>query len=499
MVEIAVIMVATGVAARAVHWAAESLGLAEAARVRGEAAETAVLNAVTNTTHAHAPRDGGKASATAPSEAQSKADADADYDSLFDDLPHYAPDAAAEEHAREQRHEAPALLHAYLTRPATTLVWATGGAAALRSALRAAAVALNGGEPAMLLGVPALTLLGGAWRLTLIACVAWGSAVWTAEALERSAAQHPRHAAAYFAARALARRGIAVAAVLAALSVMRVPLQALVTFGGVSGVVFGIGARAAASNALAGFFMMLTHTLHEGDAVELVGRGISGVVVDVSLTATTILSQDATYAPLAMRFLHRRCCAMLTRRVLLLCRTVSLPNAELTKVPLRNFTRARVAAFIAAYPLPLHRLADAPAAIAAMERFMAQHPAVARTAAGGRLRSAVSLLGPGPAHDAAAVTLQARAYIDARGRSSADIERVRQELLVGLGGVIAAASGSVLEAPAMRMQLVRARRMRLRRRERAPQETHEGEPPHKVQDFSWRGGEIEAEGNDTRL
>jgi hypothetical protein len=29
--------------------------------------------------------------------------------------------------------------------------------------------------------------------------------------------------------------------------------------------------------------------------VELVGRGISGVVVDVSLTATTLLSQDATY------------------------------------------------------------------------------------------------------------------------------------------------------------------------------------------------------------
>ena len=293
VVEIAVIMVATGVAARAVHWVAESLGLAEAARVRGEAAETAVLNAVTTTTHAHAPRDGSKASTAAPSEAQAAADTD-DYDSLFDDLPHYAPDAAAEEHAREQRHEAPALLHAYLTRPATTLVWATGGAAALRSALRAAAVALSGGEPITLLGVPALTLLAGVWRLTLIACVAWGAAVWASEALERSAAQHPRHAAAYFAARALSRRGIAVAAVLAALSVLRVPLQALVTFGGVSGVVFGIGARAAASNALAGFFMMLTHTLHEGDVVELVGRGIQGVVVDVSLTATTILSQDAT-------------------------------------------------------------------------------------------------------------------------------------------------------------------------------------------------------------
>ena len=68
----------------------------------------------------------------------------------------------------------------------------------------------------------------------------------------------------------------------------------MLTLGGVGGVALGIGARAAASNALAGFFMMLTHTLHEGDAVELVGRGIQGVVVDVSLTATTILSQDAT-------------------------------------------------------------------------------------------------------------------------------------------------------------------------------------------------------------
>ena len=291
LVEIAVILLATGVAARAVHMVARSLGLAEAARVRGEAAETAVLNAVGPAMHPRAPGEGGKASSAAQS------DADADYDSLFDDLPHYAPDAAAEEHARERRYEAPALLHAYLTRPATTLVWATGGAAALRSALRAAAAALNGGEPIALLGVPALTLLGGVWRLTLIACVAWGAAVWASEAFERSAAQHPRHAAAYFAARALARRGIAVAAVLAALSVLHVPLQALVTFGGVSGVVFGIGARAAASNALAGFFMMLTHTLHEGDAVELVGRSISGVVVDVSLTATTILSQDATCVP----------------------------------------------------------------------------------------------------------------------------------------------------------------------------------------------------------
>ena len=183
-------------------------------------------------------------------------------------------------------------------------------------------------------------------------------------------------------------------------------------------------------------------------------------------------------------------------------RTVSLPNAELAKVPLRNFTRARVAAVIAAFPLPLHRLTAAPAAVAAMERFMAGHPAVARTAAGGRLRSAVALLGPGPAAEGGAVTLQARAYIDARGRSAAEVEGVRRELLVGLADVIAAAVGT-LGAPAVTMQLVREPWQRLRRAPRrreaaAEASTHDdavsaAQTPHGSEDFSWRGGEIEAD------
>ena len=289
LVEVATILLATAVAARAVHMVAGWLGLAEAARVRGEAAEAAVVDALATATPAAEPA-AGEATTLA---AESKADVETD-DSLFDDVPHYAPAESSSAAGSEHRREAPALLHAYLTMPATTLVWATGCAAALRSVLRAAAVAWNGGEPLALLGVPAEALLGGAWRLALIACAAWGAAVWASEALERAAALNARHAAVYFAARALARRIIAAAAALAALSVVGVPLQALLTFGGVGGVVLGIGARAAASNALAGFFMMLTHTLHEGDAVELVGRGISGVVVDVSLTATTLLSQDAT-------------------------------------------------------------------------------------------------------------------------------------------------------------------------------------------------------------
>jgi hypothetical protein len=179
--------------------------------------------------------------------------------------------------------------------------------------------------------------------------------------------------------------------------------------------------------------------------------------------------------------------------------TVSLPNAELAKVPLRNFTRARVAAFIAAFPLPLHRVSAAPAAVAAMEHFLAAHPAVAQTAAGGRLRTSVAVLGPAATHEAAAVTLQARAYIDARGRSAAEVESVKQSLLVGLADVIEAAAGG-LAAPAMPMQLVQAPRPRMRRVPRRRQKAAASDEaasvpqhPHGSEEFSWRGGEIEAD------
>ena len=174
-------------------------------------------------------------------------------------------------------------------------------------------------------------------------------------------------------------------------------------------------------------------------------------------------------------------------------------------MPLRNYSRARVAAFVASFPLPLHRVARAPAAVAAMEGFLAAHPAVARTAAGGRLRTAVALQGPGPAHEAAAVTLQARAYIDARGRSAAELERVRRDLLVGLADVIAAAAGH-LAAPAMPMQLVWPPKPRRATRRRARVAGGDAAPPHDAagaaqqphgsEDFSWRGGEIEPDDGD---
>ena len=387
VVEASAILLAAGVAARVVHWLAHSTGLdAEAAR-RGERVADAVADVVEATVNA------------APAAAR---------DLL---------QAQQQEHEREPR-PAP-LLHAYLTRPATTLVWATAAAAVVRAALRAASASWLGGAPVTLLGVDACAVLWGVWRLALIACVAWGAIVANSTALDRVAARHPRHAASYHALRDGMSRAIGLAALLSALSVAHVPLSAVLTFGGVGGVVLGVGAQAAASNALAGGFMMLSHAMHEGDVIELVGRGLSGTVTDFTLTSTTLLTKDAT--------------------------CVSLPNAELAKAPLRNYSRARATAIVADFPLPLSRLDDVGAAVGAMEAFLRGHPDVAANASNGRLRSGVTI----GALQGGAITLTARAYVATPGRGADELERIRREVLLGLGRAITHGAGVPLALPTM--------------------------------------------------
>ncbi len=385
VVEVSVILVAAGFAARLVHYLAQQTGMALEAQRRGGATAAAVTTVLA---------DVGAVDSPAP-----------------------APAAAAED--AEAPPQAPSLLHAYFTRPASTLVWATAAAASARCVLRATAEGFNAGAPWSVLGIDALSLVSLAWRLALVACLTWAVQLSNAAALERAAERHPRHKASYYALRDAISRGTYFAAALAALSVLHVPLSAVLTFSGVGGVALGVGAQAAARNALSGAFLMLSHAIHEGDYVELVGKGLSGTVMDLSLTSTTLLSRDAT--------------------------TVSLPNGELVKTPLRNFTRARALAVTAEYAVPQARLAAVPHALARMEAFLAAHPDVEATAAEGRLRSAVSL---GELRDGN-VTLQARAYVATPGRSAAQLERIRREVVLGLGRAITAEAGLPLAPPTL--------------------------------------------------
>ncbi len=439
VVEVAAILVLGGIAARAVQWAARRTGMAAEAQRRGARVEAAVTEVLADAgtvaapptiademltkppaeprhdteeqeEEGHAPHD---AHPTLAAEMQAKQAAAAAASADFD------AQEAAEEAALRDDLPPPSPLHFYFTRPVSSLVWATAFAAASRCVMRATAETFNAGVPWTVLGVPALALLGAAWRLALIACAAWALVLSNAATLDRAAARHPRHAASYAALRDVLSRAIVIAALLTALSVLNVPLSAVLTFGGVGGVVLGVGAQAAASNALSGAFLMLSHALHEGDQVELVGKGISGVITDFSLTSTTILSKDAT--------------------------CVIMPNAELAKTPLRNFSRARTLAIVGDYPVPVSRLSDVPDALRRMEAFLHAHPAVAPDVAAGRLRSGVAL---GELRDGA-VTLSARAYVLTPDRSSAELEAIRREVLLGLGHVITHGAGIPLALPTL--------------------------------------------------
>ncbi len=440
VVEVAAILVLGGIAARAVQWAARRTGMAAEAQRRGARVEAAVTEVLADAgtvaapptiademltkppaeprhdteeqeeEDAHTPQD---AHPTLAAEMQAKQAAAAAAAADFD------AQEAAEEAALRDDLPPPSPLHFYFTRPVSSLVWATAFAAASRCVMRATAETFNAGVPWTVLGVPALTLLSAAWRLALIACAAWALVLSNAATLDRAAARHPRHAASYAALRDVLSRAIVIAALLTALSVLNVPLSAVLTFGGVGGVVLGVGAQAAASNALSGAFLMLSHALHEGDQVELVGKGITGVITDFSLTSTTILSKDAT--------------------------CVIMPNAELAKTPLRNFSRARTLAIVGDYPVPIARLGDVPDALRRMEAFLQAHPAVAADVAAGRLRSGVAL---GELRDGA-VTLSARAYVLTPDRSPAELETIRREVLLGLGHVITHGAGIPLALPTL--------------------------------------------------
>lgn len=144
-------------------------------------------------------------------------------------------------------------------------------------------------------GTPTVVLVDTAWRLAGVACGGWAAVTSASGALERVAAAQPRQAETIRAAATLAARAMAACAVLIALSVLRVPLQAILTFGGAGGIIVGLGARDLASNAFAGANLLMSRTLREGDFVQIMGGvGVIGIVIDISLTHTVILCEDAT-------------------------------------------------------------------------------------------------------------------------------------------------------------------------------------------------------------
>ncbi len=305
------------------------------------------------------------------------------------------------------------LLHAYLTRPFSVLIWSTAAAAIAGLFIRA-----GGGSPIIVIaGQPLEAVLYTCWQFALILCLSWAVILYSGAALERAARQDSRRAPTFRMLHAMLSRLVVALASLAALGLLRVPLSALLTFGGVGGVLIGVGAREVASNATAGVGLLMSHAIREGDFIELIGKDIAGVVVELSLTTTTLLCADAT--------------------------RVTLPNALLGAGAVRNLSRRGAATVSAEYSISAEHAAKLPTLCGRLERFLAAHPAVVRHAEEGALRSGVALTASSKFKNTMSVLVQA--YIGTQGRSAADIERAKREVLTGSARIVLDAELALVE------------------------------------------------------
>jgi small-conductance mechanosensitive channel len=167
----------------------------------------------------------------------------------------------------------------HLGPPTTTLVWTSAAWLATNTLLRASSVPVNVWAQPLLV----------AWQLSLVGCAAWALVVHLHSLLDM---EHVGNETRDLLRATLARLVVG-AATLVVLAILRVPLHALLTLGGVSGVVIGFGTQGLVSNVAAGWLLIMSRSVSEGELVELVGHsGVKGVVIHVGLTNTTLRAAD---------------------------------------------------------------------------------------------------------------------------------------------------------------------------------------------------------------
>jgi small-conductance mechanosensitive channel len=296
---------------------------------------------------------------------------------MMDSVSRAADQAAGSvEHAILPPGDTAPLLRVCLGRPVTTLVWATAGALAANSVLRATGWDVHAWALPLLM----------TWQLCCVACVAWAVVLYAGAALDQAAQQWPRRKDAYKLLHAVLSRLVAVVATVAALAVVHVPLRTLLTFGGATGVIVGLGARELAGNAIAGWGLLMTHRLAEGDSIELVGRGIQGKVAAVGLTTTSLLSVDGTH--------------------------LTVPNSQLGAGAVRNLSR-RVEGLThvgATFDVDCSRCGPMLASeLEHLERYLVSHQGVVPSAADGALKTGVSVTAAPPGRNA--VRVHVNAYV----------------------------------------------------------------------------------------
>lgn len=294
---------------------------------------------------------------------------------------------------RRHARRAPAV-QGVLTRPLSFLVWASAGAAVLR----------------LFVAPGAAQLVAAAWQLSAIGSTSWAVALYGSMALQQRSQAHPEHAHVHALLRTLLVRGSLVGATLACLPVLQLPglLRAAAAVTGVGGVMSAIAMQKVGADMVGGLGLSVNGLVSAGDHISI--SGYEGVVTDIGLLNTTLLTEDG-------------------QRIVLSNSTLGAGG-----VSLRNRTRGADAftCITADFPGSAPKAKALAAAAAKLEAMLSAHPGVLAQAAEGALRTCV-MLGE-PLGGGMAITM--RAFLNTEGKPPGEVEALRRELLVKAAAIV---------------------------------------------------------------
>jgi len=301
------------------------------------------------------------------------------------------------------------LLHSHLSHPLRTFLLVSTCVAALHATFSALHA------PATL-----FVALTAGWRLLAVACAAWTAVFAQQVAFSRWAAATPANAPALGALRTVTERATGAVALLLALHYAGLPLGPLLALGSVGGLSLGLATQVAASNVVAGACLLLARPYVLNDKIDLPGRAMTGFVTRFGIDSTTLTLDDTT--------------------------AVTVPNAELAKLAIRNLSRRTHWPVNAQFRLAHGALPGVRALLTDMERYCRNRADFAEMQP--RLACRVVLADVSPD----ALLIAVSTYMSRAGCDQTSFERRRSDILCDLGDMITT-HGLKLALPASSVRL----------------------------------------------
>ena len=263
--------------------------------------------------------------------------------------------------------------------------------------------------------------IAAAWRLSSALLATWVAMCVQQATFALEANLDPRSAHTWKELSRLFKHALAVVGTVLAFRYAGVPLGPLVALGGVGGLTLGLAVQAAASNVVAGATLLVESAFLVDEKIEVGKNGLVGWVTRFGLASTEIMAEDTT--------------------------PVTIPNGEMAKQTIRNFTRRSHWTVAATFRLPHAHLASVRAIAEDMEAYLRGRPDFSE--APPRLVCRVVLGDIG----ADALPLHVTAFVSSKGVILAEFERIKSRILCDLGDIVTVKHGAPLALPSSNVRM----------------------------------------------